>query len=143
MTSIRNLVFAALLGLTTVSFMPTLASAEGPAHGEFKLSHEVHWQNAIVPAGNYQFAYAADGASGVLTLRKMDGTRAGFIFLVSDTEEVPAAGESQLVIEKWSNTSYVKTMQLAPWGERLHFKMPSHAEKQAARATTAAIPTGQ
>jgi hypothetical protein len=144
MTSIRKFVFATLLALTTMSFMPTLASAEGPAHGEFKLTHEVHWQNAVVPAGDYQFTYAADGASGILTLTKLNGPRTGFIFLVTDTDEetAPASG-NRLVIEKWNEGSYVKTMQLAEWGETLHFAVPSHPEKQTARTASATIATGQ
>jgi hypothetical protein len=143
MTSIRQLGFAALLALTTVSCMPTLAAAEGPAHGEFKLTHEVRWQNALVPAGDYQFTYDADGASGVLTLSKLNGPRAGFIFLVSDTEGVAPRGASQLIIEKWNDGSYVKTMQLTEWNATLHFTVPTHSEKQMARAAAATVTTGQ
>jgi hypothetical protein len=143
MTSIRKFVFATLLALTTVSFLPTLASAEGPAHGEFKLTHDVRWQNAMVPAGDYQFTYEADGASGVLTLSKLNGTRAGFIFLVSDTDDAAPSGASQLVIERWSDGSYVKTMQLSEYSTTLHFTVPTHAEKQIAQAATTAATSGQ
>jgi hypothetical protein len=143
MTSIRKFVFATLLALTTMSFMPTLASAEGPAHGEFKLAHEVHWQNAVVPAGDYQFTYDADGASGVLMLSKLDGPRAGFIFLVSDADDIAPSGASQLVIEKWSDGSYVKSMQLAEYSTTLHFTVPTKIEKQMARAATTAATSGQ
>jgi hypothetical protein len=143
MTSIRKFVFAALLALTTVSFTPTLASAEGPAHGEFKLTHEVHWQNAVVPAGDYEFTYNADGASGVLMLSKLDGPRAGFIFLVSDTDDVVPSAASQLVIEKWSEGSYVKSMQLADYSTTLHFKVPTKADTGIARAATPVPTSGQ
>jgi hypothetical protein len=139
MASIRKFVYATLLALTTVSFLPALASAEGPAHGEFKLTHDVRWQNAKVPAGDYEFTYDADGASGVLTLSKMNGPRAGFIFLVSDTDEAKLLGENQLVIEKWSDGSYVKTMQLAEWGMTLNFTIPSHSGKQLARAANTTV----
>ena len=145
MTSIRKCLYAGLLALTTFSFAPTLASAQEPARGEFKLPHDVHWSNAVVPAGDYRFSFEADGAMGMLKLSRISGTRAGFIFLVSNTDEVkPSTDLSRLVLETTPGGSYVTTMQLPEFGMTLHFPVPTHAtEKQIAKAGTAPLASGQ
>lgn len=143
MTSIRKYVFATLLAFGTFSLMPTLASAEGPASGRFKLTHEVRWQNAMVPAGDYRFTYAADGASGLLTLTKISDPGAGFIFLVTDTDEVAASGVSRLTLKSTAEGSYVSAMLLPESGTELHFAVPAHTEKQIARTPTTVASAGQ
>jgi len=105
----------------------------------------VHWQNAVVPAGEYSFSFEADGAMGRLTLTRMSGGRhTGFVFLVSDTDEAKVSGVNELVLETTPEGSYVTTMQLPEFGETLHFPVPSHAtEKQIAKAGTATLAAGQ
>jgi hypothetical protein len=65
------------LTLSALNFAPSLASAQDAA-GTFTLTHEVHWQNAVVPAGNYRFTMGASGPSELLTLTKITGSGAGF-----------------------------------------------------------------
>src|ERR1700690_3559412 len=60
MTSIRRFVYAAALTLTAFSFAPSLASAQ-EARGRFVLTHEVHWQKTLLPAGEYEFSFRPDG----------------------------------------------------------------------------------
>jgi hypothetical protein len=143
MTNIRKFVYATLLALSPLA--PTLASAQEPARGEFKLPHDVHWQNAVVPAGEYRFSFEADGAMGMLTLSRISGPRGGFIFLVSNTDEVkPSTDLSRLVLEITPGGSYVTTMQLPEFGVTLHFPVPTHAaDKQIAKAGTAPLASGQ
>jgi len=138
MTSIRKYVFATLLAFSSLSVMTTLASAQTPASGKFKLTHEVHWQNAVVPAGDYHFTYVADGPTGLLTLSKISDPAAGFIFLVTDTNEVAPSGVSRLTLKSSAEGSYVSTMLLPDAGMELHFSVPAHTEKLARAATTIA-----
>jgi hypothetical protein len=145
MTNIRKFVYATLLALSALSFAPTLSSAQEPARGQFRLPHDVHWQNAVVPAGDYRFSFEADGAMGMLTLSRMSGgRRAGFVFLVSNTDEAKPSDVSLLVLETTPEGSYVSTMQLPEFGMTLHFPVPSHAtEKQIAKVATAPLASGQ
>lgn len=143
MTSIRKYVFATLLAFATLSLMPTLASAQNPASGRFKLTHEVRWQSAVVPAGDYRFTYVADGASGLLTLTKISDPGAGFIFLVTDTDEVAPSGASLLTLKSVAEGSYVSAMRLPDAGLELHFAAPAHSDKQLARAATTVASAGQ
>ena len=96
MNSIRRFVYAAVLVLSALNFAPSLASAQDAA-GTFTLTHEVRWQNAIVPAGKYRFTIGASGPSDMLTLRKVDGSGAGFMLLVTDTESSQPSDDSRLI----------------------------------------------
>jgi hypothetical protein len=83
MTTIRKSVYAALLAVTAMSFAPSLAAAQEPAHGKFTLKHNVSWGNAAVPAGEYEFSYDPYQSAPMLVLSKISGARAGFMLLVS------------------------------------------------------------
>ena len=54
MRSIRRFVYSAVLALSALAFTPSPAYAQ-EMHGSFTLSHEVRWQNYVVPAGDYRF----------------------------------------------------------------------------------------
>ena len=97
MNSIRRVVYAAVLVLSALNFTPSLASAQDAA-GTFTLTHEVRWQNAVVPAGKYRFTVAASGPAEMLTLRKVDGSAAGFMLLVTDSEDSQPSDDSRLVV---------------------------------------------
>ncbi len=137
MKSLRRFVYAAVLTLSALNFAPNLASAQDAA-GTFTLTHEVRWQNAIVPAGKYRFTVGASGPSEMLTLRKLDGSGAGFMLLVTDSENSAPSDPSQLVLVSRPGGSFVSTMRLPEFGLTLHFAVPSATPEvaQAAAGTT-------
>ena len=144
MTTIRKFIYATLLAATSLSFVPSRASAQETAHGHFTLKHEVHWQNAIVPAGDYRFSLDSDSAAGMLVLSKISGTRTGFLLMVHDTDESKPSDHSRLVLEATPEGSYVSAMQLPEFGVTLNFAVPSStSEKQMARAVTAPLASAQ
>jgi hypothetical protein len=143
MNTIRKFVYAALLAMTAMSFMPSQAMAEEPAHGKFTLTHNVHWGNAMVPAGDYEFSYDPYQSKPVLTLTKLSGTRAGFMLLVTNLEASKSSDSNQLLLETIGDGSYVSTMQLAGCGMTLHFNVPSHPLKQMAKAAPSVATSGQ
>jgi hypothetical protein len=137
MNSIRRFVYTAALVLSALNFTPSLASAQDAA-GTFTLAHEVRWQNAVVPPGKYRFTVGASGPSEMLTLRKVDGS-AGFILLVTDTENSRPADQSQLVVVSRLSGSFVSTMQLPGFGMTLHFAVPSETREVAQSVGTSTI----
>ncbi|HTS38294.1 MAG TPA: hypothetical protein VMH04_21650 [Candidatus Solibacter sp.] len=139
MTSIRTFVYAGLLAVTTFNLVPSLAAQE--ASGKFTLTHDVHWQNAIVPAGEYKFSFDRDGVARVLTLNKVSGTRTGFLIAVRDLDEIGAAGPNKITLEAVASGSYVSAMQLPEFGLAMHFKLPNEG-KDIAKAGNV-TPTGQ
>jgi hypothetical protein len=136
-TSLHKFLYAGLLALSSLSVLSSSASAQDIAYGRFSLAHDVHWQNAIVPAGEYRFSVEGDGPSSVLKLSKLDGRRAGFLLVAHDTDEA-GAGPSRLMLENTNAGKYVSAMQLPEFGVTLHFTVPAAAEKQLARAETSA-----
>jgi hypothetical protein len=144
MTTIRKFVYAALLALTTLNVAPSLARAQEPVRGQFTLAHEVRWQNAVLPAGDYSFSFDPNGGAAKLFLSKVSGERRGFMLLVSNTGDAKPAGANQLVLEDTPAGSYVSELQLPEYGMTLHFRTPSQAgEKQVARAATTAAAGAQ
>jgi hypothetical protein len=137
MTSIRNFAYAALLAFTALNLAPTLASAQEPASGKFTLTHEVHWGNAKVPAGDYEFSFDPDTTAPMLHLSKLSGARAGYMLLVPVTGQAKSSGVSQLLLQPTPDGSYVSAMQLPDFGMTLYFTVPAHSTaKQIARTTT-------
>lgn len=123
MTSLGKFFYAGLLGLTTLGLAPAFASAQ-ESRGQFTLPHSVLWEKAIVPAGAYVFTFKNEGPSGVLALTKLDSPHAGFLFLVTDTEENRPSDTSKLTVRRIAAGSYVSTMTLADYGLTLRFTAP-------------------
>jgi hypothetical protein len=138
MKSIRNFAYAAVLTLSALNFAPSLASAQDAA-GTFTLNHEVHWQNAVVPAGTYHFAIGGGGAFETLTLRKMSGDGAGFMLLVADEDASRPSEASQLVLVSRPGGSFVSALQLPEFGMTLRFTVPAATREvtQSVATTTA------
>jgi hypothetical protein len=135
MNSIRRFAYTAVLALSALNFAPSLASAQDAA-GTFTLSHEVRWQNAVVPAGKYRFTVGASGPSEMLTLRKVNGSGAGFMLLVTETENSQPSDLSQLVVVSRPGGSFVSAMQLPEFGLTMHFAVPSETREVAQSVAT-------
>jgi hypothetical protein len=135
MNSIRKFAYAGVLVLSALNFAPSLASAQDAA-GTFTLTHEVRWQNAIVPAGKYRFTVGVSGPSEMLTLRKLDGSGAGFMLLVTDSENSQPSDDSRLIVVSRPSGSFVSMMQLPEFGLTLHFAVPSETRELAQSVAT-------
>jgi hypothetical protein len=131
MKSIRKYTYAVVLTLSALNFAPNLASAQDEV-GSFTLPHEVLWQNAEVPAGDYRFTLQAMGPTEMLTLTKISGAPASFMLMVNDTET------ARLVIHSKSGSSYVSSMTLPLFEITLHFAAPKNYDKEIAQAHTSA-----
>jgi len=141
MKSLRKLAFTAVLTLSALSLMAGAASAQS-ARGSFTLSHEVHWQNAVVPAGTYNFSLESKGPSELLTLRNISGSRGGFMILVNDVASSRFSDLNRLVVVSRGDKSFVRTLELPEFETVLRFTVPSEgAEKELALASDTPVPT--
>jgi hypothetical protein len=133
---IRRYTYAAVLTLSMFSIAPTLAAGQS-ARGTFTLPHEVRWQNAVIPAGEYHFKTETRGPSAMLLLSKVDGAPAGFMILVSETHEITETKEAnRLMLVSRKGKSYVSAMDLPESGLALQFAVPAPAT-EIARASEA------
>ena len=143
MKTLRHFGYAALLAATMLNYAPSPASAEEPSRGHFKLVHDVHWENAVVPAGEYAFSYDPDSLSPVLTITKTDGPRASFMLMVAARDASSMKDSNVLVVETTPAGSYVSALRLPESGVTLHFRAPRAAEKQLAKAEPPGSTSGQ
>ena len=137
MKSLRKFVYATILTLSAFSIVPSLASAQ-EARGHFTLTHDVRWQNAMDPAGDYRFTLIPNGSASMLTLSKISGSRTGFMLLVSDTSAATTSGIDKLVLVSRSSGSFVSEMELPEYGMSLHFTVPAEKSATEVAQTSAA-----
>ncbi len=141
MKSLRKFASIAVLALVALSLAPSPASAQS-AHGSFTLPHEVHWQNAVVPAGTYRFSLEPRGPSELLTLRNLSGNREGFIILVNHVGPSVPSDLDRLVLVSRAGKSFVRTLELPKFETTLHFTVPSETtKKELALASDTPVPT--
>jgi hypothetical protein len=131
MRSLRKFAYAAVLTMSIFSIQPTLAVAED-AHGVFTLSHEVHWQNNVIRAGEYAFTLKTIGRPMFLVLRGLNGTGTDAMMLVSDIEtptvETATSDEvSRLVLVSRNGQSFVSSLELPEYEMTIRFNVPSES----------------
>jgi hypothetical protein len=136
MNSIRKFAYAALLALSTLNFAPTLVFGQEAA-GTFTLSHEVHWQKAIVPAGKYRFTIGSSGQAGIVALQSLDDKGPNFVVLITRMEAPRASDRSQLFVVSRADGRFVSALQLPEFGTTLHFAVPPETGEV---AQTSAVP---
>jgi hypothetical protein len=141
MKSLRKVASTIVFTLGALSLMPSPASAQS-AHGTFTLSHEVHWQNAVVPAGTYRFSLEPKGPSELLTLHNLGGDRQGFLILVNNVGPSRPDDLDRLVLVSRAGKSFVRTLELPKFETTLHFNVPAEStEKELALASDTPVPT--
>jgi hypothetical protein len=142
MKTIRRFAYAVALTLSTLSFAPSLVSAE-TARGTFKLTHNVHWQNYVVPAGEYSFSLEASGPSELLRLTKLSAPGTGFVMLVHEATASEPQAISRLLLVSRPAGSFVSAMELPNFGVTLHFSVPAERREMAQVETAAAAPSAR
>jgi hypothetical protein len=144
MTSIRKFLYAGLVALSSLNFSPRLASAQDTVSGKFTLAHQVRWQNAVVPAGDYRFSFDPGSTTRLLVLTKMSGARTGFLILVRDTADSKPSDVNELLVEYTTGGRYVTTMKLPHFGLTLNFPTSSKTSaKQMAQSENSPMIPGQ
>jgi len=123
MKLLRKFASTALLMLGALSLASSAAAAQ-TAYGSFTLSHDVHWQNAVVPAGTYKFSLEPKGPSGLLTLRNIGGGREGFMILVNNIGPSRASDLDRIVLVSRAGKSFVRTLELPKFEMTLQFSVP-------------------
>jgi hypothetical protein len=137
MKSIRAFAFVFAIALGALA---NIASAQS-ARGSFTLSHEVHWQNSVVPAGSYQFSLEPRGPSALLMLRSASSTPAAYMILVSGIGSPKSSDSNRLVMVSRAGKSFVRAMDLPDFDTTLHFTVPESTEKELVLASDTPVPT--
>ena len=109
--------------MSIFTIQPTLAAAED-ARGVFTLSHEVHWQNSVLGAGDYAFSLKEAGRPTFLMIRGIHGTGTDAMLLVAEVETAKSTGTSKLILVPRRGQSFVSSMELPDYEMVLNFIVP-------------------
>lgn len=118
------------LGLLIVTCAFTAAAYAQPTFaGKFTLPYEVHWGQAVLPAGDYSIRM---GSSGPALISAKDGTMSVFTQppIVADSED----GGRCLTITRQGNERTVRSLNLPDQGKLVIFAPLNKAEREAAKA---------
>jgi hypothetical protein len=111
----------AALGLFALCASASPASGQNVAQGSFTLPHEVRWQNATLPAGDYIFTLASAGRPNKMVVTGPNGS----VFELSKANSGGVAGRpSCLTLERRGGTSFVRELYLADLGMGLRYDVP-------------------
>ena len=105
------------------------ANAQPSFAGKFTLPFEVHWGQAVLPAGNYSIRM---GPAGPVEISATDGTRKIFTVprVVADSE----TGSTCLRITSSGNERTVRSLNMPELGKMVIFAPLTKAEREAAKA---------
>jgi hypothetical protein len=120
MKSLRNralIIVAFALAAVFANAVP--ASAQVAFQGKFTLSHQVRWQKAMLPAGNYTFEIQSL-ATPRIVLRGPNGPQ----FINGFIADEKTVGQSMLVVENHGNLSCVTELRMARVGRSIRYAVP-------------------
>ena len=121
MTSLRNrMLVITAFALAAVCASPTPATAQGVYKGSFTLPHEVRWQNATLPAGDYTFEMKSLETSSLIRLNGPKGSQ----FIPALVADEKVTEQSMLVIETRGSISAVTELCLSGIGRTLRYAVP-------------------
>jgi hypothetical protein len=111
----------AAVGLFAVCVSASPASAQNAAQGRFTLSHEVRWQGAALPAGDYTFAMESTARPNKMIVTGPNGS----VFELSKAISDRTTGQpSCLTLERRGGTSFVRELYLADLGMHFSYSVP-------------------
>ena len=119
MKSLRMLVIA-VFALAAVCASAIPASAQAPVKGSFTLSHEVRWQNATLPAGDYTFEMKSLAAPSIIIVKGPNG----YQFISALVANENAGEQNMLIVENRGRGSTIRELRLAAIGRSLCYSVP-------------------
>ena len=149
MKSIRSVSGAAVavLAMAGMAWFPDMVHAQASMGGEFKLSQEVHWGDAVLPTGSYTYSIDSGSGSTVVRVRQIGGALAG-LFVPQTSSEGSDSGIRGIVLQRVGEEAFVTSLHVARRGTVLNFMAPipkarihSASATQTQRITVSNAPT--
>ena len=105
----------------------TLPAAAQEVRGNFRLTREVQWQNATLPAGDYTLKMNSTSAMSPVFIT---GPRGSVIELSHVNSVEPSNRQSVLVLENHDGTLFVREMDLENVGVQVRYSIPKSARTE-------------
>jgi len=121
MKSLRNrMLVIAAVALAAVCASAVPASAQLACKGSFTLSHEVRWQNATLPAGDYTFEMQSLASPSRITVKGPNG----YQFITAAVANEIKSDQSMLIIEHRGSRSTIAELRLSSIGRSFRYAVP-------------------
>jgi len=125
----------AAIGFASICAFVNPASAQNAFQGSFTLAHEIRWQSAVLPAGDYTFAMESTAMPCTMIVRGPNGAT---FELSSSTDKRTVEGPSVLILERRNGDFYVRELYMADRGLHVFYNVPKgpKSEKLLAQGPT-------
>jgi hypothetical protein len=136
MKALTRIFAIAAIGFGSICAFVNPASAQNALKGSFTLSHEIRWQSAVLPAGDYTFAMESTAMPCKMIVR---GPKGAIFELSSSTDKRTVEGPSVLILERRNGDFYVRELYVADRGLHVFYNVPKSPknEKLLAQGPTA------
>jgi hypothetical protein len=126
MKSLRNRILTLVAaGLMAVGFGASASQAQSIYKGSFTLDHDVRWQNATMPAGDYTFTVQSSTRSKPVLVTGPNGTVFQMPLVTAETK---IADQSKLILEWRGDNLCVREMELGEIGLNIRYTVPKATE---------------
>ena len=120
-TQLSRILSMAAIGFLSACVSANPASAQNKVEGSFTLSHEIRWQNANLPAGDYTFSLQSTERTKPMIVTGPNGSIFEFASVISESK---ANGRSVLILEPRGDTSFVRELDLGEAGLQIRYNVP-------------------
>src|ERR1700740_31562 len=118
---INRLFAIAAIGILGACVSAIPAAAQNKIQGRFTLSHEIRWQNANLPAGDYTFVMESSSRTSPMVVTGPNGSVFQLPSVISQTK---AGNRSALILERRGGMYVVSEMDLAQVGLKIQYRVP-------------------
>ena len=126
MKSLRNRILTVVaVGLLSIGFGASASQAQAIYKGSFTLNHDVRWQNATMPAGDYTFTVQSSTRSKPVLVTGPNGTVFQMPLVTAETK---IADQSKLILEWRGDNLCVREMELGEIGLNIRYTVPKATE---------------
>jgi hypothetical protein len=126
MKALTRIFAIAAIGFGSICAFVNPASAQN-IQGGFTLSHEIRWQSAVLPAGDYTFAMESAAVPCKMIVR---GPHGAAFELSSSIDRRTTEGPSVLILERRNGNSYVRELYMADRGLHVFYNVPKSPKSE-------------
>jgi hypothetical protein len=121
--SISGVVFA-IVAMAGMGWLPGSVRAQASAGGQFKLSQQVHWGNAVLPTGSYIYSVDSGTWPAVVRVRQVGGSFTAS-FLPRTSFQESDSDSRGIVLARIGEETFVTSLRVEERGLVLNFSVPN------------------
>ena len=128
----NSILRVAILAFAVAALFPGMGKAQDVIRGEFNLSREVHWQDSVLPKGDYVYFVDSGQWPSLVRVEQKGGSFSG-VFVSSLRQSSSKDSAPGISLGMAGNEVYIHSLRLQELGGALYFSAPgSNQEKPAA-----------